>query len=375
MRFKWRPALFLVVLLALIGAVLVGCTGAGTQGWSGPVVDQGVLYMGTLDGKVIALDAAKGVNVWQPFVIQTSSGSSFGCSPAKVGAGLYSTPAISNDVLFVGDHEGKLYELSLNGLAQRWFFDTGDDLIGSPVVANGIVYVGSSYGWLYAVKLDNGLQAWKFKTGGKIWSTPVVVDGVVYIGSLDRRVYALNAADGTQVWTSPFVAAGAISATPVVSGDTIYVAANDSRFYALNKRDGTLKWVFKGDGWFWATPAVSGDMLYATSLKGTVYAIQDLGTQPVVKRQFDLKVGVSAPPLLANNELIVGDRKNAIHTFSLDGLPKSTVTFTSSIYAPMFADQTNLYVATRDHKIYSLDLGTKGIKWIFDTDQMTLVAR
>lgn len=259
------------------------------------------------------------------------------------------------------------------GGVTKWSYDTGDPIIGNAVVDNGYVYFGSSNDKVYSLSVDSGQPRWQYKTNGKVWSTPLVADGVVYIGSLDHHLYALDAVSGKKLWS--YETKGAIVTTPIIVGDTIYIGANDNHLYALKKTDGSLKWSFKGDNWFWATPAVSGDKIYAVSLSGTVYAIQDVGSQGNELWRFSLTANVSAPPLLLadQNLLLVGDRKGHLQALSLDGIPGWSMAFAAPIYAPLFYDQGNIYIATRDHKVHSVQLNTNKTNWTFDTDKMTLV--
>ena len=391
MKFRLRPALFIVVLVALLGLTLVGCTGAGPQGWSGPVISQGVLYLGSTEGKIIALDAKTG-NRDLPWVeIKAEGGGvSFSCASGPGGAALYSTPAVSPDMLYIGDYDGNMYAFTLK-LGAGWGgirFETKGAIVGSPVLADGYLYFGSSDKKVYALNASTGQPrtGWPFKTKGKIWSTPTVVDGIVYIGSLDHHIYAINADTGKEVPGFNFEADGAIMTTPIIQGDTIYVGANDQYFYALNKADGTVKWKFKGGRWFWAQPAISGNTIYAVSLNGRLYALKDIGNTYEPLWQYDLKASVNAPLLLVKvgdqELLLVGDHDSYLNALNTDEtLPENkprlkwSIKFKSPVYAPLGFSEDNsyVYVYTRNHELHALDVVSGAPKWTFDTDEMALM--
>lgn len=390
MKFKLRPALFIVALIALLGLTLVGCRGASPQGWSGPVVSRGVLYLGSMEGKLFALDANTG-NAQVPSVeIKVSGGgTSFGCAPRTTGSALYSTTAVSSDTLYIGDYDGNMRAYNLK-LVVGWngkMYKTGSHIVGSPALADGYVYFGSSDKNVYALDAATGQlrPGWPFKTNGKVWSTPAVVDGVVYIGSLDHHLYAIKADTGEKVPGFDFKADGAIVTTPIIQGDVIYIGANDGYIYSLNKADGSVKWKFKGNRWFWAQPVLSGDTIYAVTLKGTVYAIKDNGSQGTELWHYDLDAGVSASPLLAKvgeeELLLVGDHEGSLHAlFTDETLPPDKqrldwiVKYSGAIYAPLGIneDQTIAYIYTRNHELHALELATEVSKWTYDTDNETL---
>jgi len=64
----------------------------------------------------------------------------------------------------------------------------------SPAVSDGVVYIGSVDKKVYALDAATGALKWNYTTGGYIGSSPAVCSGVVYIGSDDMKVYAFACA-------------------------------------------------------------------------------------------------------------------------------------------------------------------------------------
>ncbi len=58
---------------------------------------------------------------------------------------------MSNGVVYVGSHDNNLYAIDAETGKEKWLLATGNFLFSSPVVSNGIVYVGSYDKNLYAV--------------------------------------------------------------------------------------------------------------------------------------------------------------------------------------------------------------------------------
>ncbi|MBN1234223.1 MAG: PQQ-binding-like beta-propeller repeat protein [Candidatus Coatesbacteria bacterium] len=73
-----------------------------------------------------------------------------------------------------------------------WRYQTGDWVYSSPCVSDGVVYVGSFDTNLYAINCSDGTLKWRYKTGGTVSSSPCVSDGVVYIRSNDKYLYAIE---------------------------------------------------------------------------------------------------------------------------------------------------------------------------------------
>ena len=81
-----------------------------------------------------------------------------------------------------------------------WRFMTGDKVYSSPAVSNGVVYIGSYDGYLYAIGAVTGTEKWRFKAGYNLSSSPAVSNGVVYVGSGDSYLYAIDAVTGKEKW-------------------------------------------------------------------------------------------------------------------------------------------------------------------------------
>jgi hypothetical protein len=107
------------------------------------------------------------------------------------------SPVVVNGVVYIGSDDWHIYALDARTGTQLWSSQTGGSIESSPAVANGVVYVGSNDHKLYAFNAGGCGQStcpplWTTTTGDLINSTPVVVNGTVYVGSFDRKVYAFD---------------------------------------------------------------------------------------------------------------------------------------------------------------------------------------
>ncbi len=121
---------------------------------------------------------------------------------------LASSPAVVNGVVYVGSYDHNVYALNAANGAKLWSYATGDLVTSSPAVADDVVYVDSKDGNVYALNANNGIRLWKYATGDPFSSSPIVAGGVVYVGSsndvlygsTNNFLYALNANNGKQIW-------------------------------------------------------------------------------------------------------------------------------------------------------------------------------
>jgi outer membrane protein assembly factor BamB/tRNA A-37 threonylcarbamoyl transferase component Bud32 len=144
---------------------------------SSPCLDpiEGILFAGSMDWNVYALDARSGWAVWR----------------FRANGPIISSPTLANGILFIGSADKNLYALDARNGRLMWKYETEGQVNSNPAFANGIVYSGSTDHHLYSLDAETGELRWRFKTGGPIPSSPAVYGDMVYIGSTDRYVYAL----------------------------------------------------------------------------------------------------------------------------------------------------------------------------------------
>src|SRR5947207_6381610 len=72
----------------------------------------------------------------------------------QTGDRISSWPAVVNGVVYVGSYDGNLYALDAASGTKKWAFHAGNSIgYSSPAVVNGVVYVGSDDDSLYAFGL------------------------------------------------------------------------------------------------------------------------------------------------------------------------------------------------------------------------------
>lgn len=142
-----------------------------------PIVQEGFLFIGSLDWNFYALDLRSGWLVWK----NRSAGP------------IVSTAAIFESLVIYGSTAGFIHALDQSDGRTVWRFDADGQVTGAITVYEDAVYVGSVEGTLYCIDARSGKLRWQYRTEGPITSQPIVRDGVVYIGSADRYAYAIPA--------------------------------------------------------------------------------------------------------------------------------------------------------------------------------------
>lgn len=143
----------------------------------------------------------------------------------------YSSPAIVDDVVYFGSNDRRVYAVNATTGEKIWSYLTGGSVESSCTVVDGVVYFGSHDDNVYAVDAITGKKVWSYSTNGDVYSTPAVVDGVLYVGSTDDKVYALDAASGREIWS--YSTSNSVWSSPAVVNGVVYVNSHDTA-YALD---------------------------------------------------------------------------------------------------------------------------------------------
>jgi eukaryotic-like serine/threonine-protein kinase len=310
---------------------------------SSPAVADGVVYIGSTDRNLYALDLESGAQKWK-FTTESS---------------VVSSPAVSGNSVYFGSYDGRFYALDVNTGKLVWKFETAgekryaakhlhymlpkseampdpwDFFLSSPSVWNGVVYFGSGDGNVYALDAASGNLKWKFQTGDVVHSSPAIADGMLYIGSWDGYLYALNASTGEKKWSfrtgdDPDVHNHVgIQSSPMVADGTVYFGCRDSNVYALDAATGKQKWFYATQGsWVNNSPTLyDGKLYFGWSLPGRWEAL-------------DAKTG----------KLL------------------STVDSKVPIFSSLAISHGLLYAGTFDGKLTAYDLTNQKPVWVFQTD-------
>ena len=191
--------------------------------------------------------------------------------------------AVGLGMVFVGTSDGVLHALNADDLSEVWRYpEEGtltDRIWGTPTIEvtdvddnEGVIYFGGFDHNLYALDQD-GREVWTFEAGGAIAAKPLIYDDKVYFGSFDRKFYALNKADGTEAWSDPFIAGNWFWTEAIAADGLIYVGCLDHRVYALDATTGEMESEFLTDSPISSPPLLVEDTLVVASNKGMVYGL------------------------------------------------------------------------------------------------------
>jgi outer membrane protein assembly factor BamB len=264
-----------------------------------PAVGRGVVYQALMDpapcrehkldapGYMVALNAETGHELWR----------------FKAGV-IESSPLLVDGILYFGSWDQKMYALDVTMHKVVWSFSTGGPIKGGPAYSNGTLYFASYDHKAYAVDARTGKLRWSSSGNANFYATPSVAYGRVFIGNTDGRMYAFGAQTGHLLWAR--ATGGWVYSAAAVWRKTVYVGSFSKRFLALDAGTGEVRWSFPAHGAISGAPTVLDGIVYFSTIEGKTFGL-DAETGKKVWEYNDGKYA----PVVADEErfYLVGYRK------------------------------------------------------------------
>lgn len=334
--------------------------------YSSPVIYDGVVYIGSNDGFLYAIDEVDGDVLWK-FDAQST---------------ISSSPAITTTAVLFAARDGRLYSLSRKTgkliwslptgleLPLAWGHESGDFILSSPTIVADQVLFGSGDGFLYCATLKAGRVLWKFKTGGRVRSTPAYADGSAFVGSQDGRIYCVDFKTGIQKWRYDTEGVGfdsskfgfdrkTIQSSPSVANGVVFVGARDGFLYALAADDGKLRWRFDHEvSWVNSSAALVGNTVYATS--SDMRFVQSVDAQ-TGKENWRLKTEgvVWSSPAVSGSMIYVGDGAGALYAIDrTTGKELWRYNCINRIHSSPAVNRGRLYFGSENGGVYALNVSS-----------------
>ena len=334
---------------------------------SSPALVDGVLYVGSSDATLYALDAADGSVAW-----------TFGADGP-----IASSPAVAGDVVVFGDRTNRFYGLRRGDGRLAWSVETGPDLpldwgwvgwdygTSSPTVGEvdgrPVAVFGSGDGTLRAVDAETGEEVWSFATDRRIRATPSIAGGVVYVGGGDGIIYARSLVDGSPVWTFETAGVGLAAedhgfdriqvygAAAVVDG-SVFVGSRDASLYALDAATGAVRWHREdGTSWVLNTPAFADGVVYSGRSSSGFFRARGAATGDVL---WEFQTGglVFGSPTVVDELVYVASGGGGVYALErADGAVRWRFHAGAGVMASPVVRAGRVYFGSDDAKVYALE--------------------
>ncbi len=274
------------------------------------------------------------------------------------------TPVIADGVVYLGDMDGKVYAWNLADGKEIWSYKVESGFIAAPAIRGNLLYIGDMDGTFYAIDIKSGKPKWTFNAEAEIDNGANFWKDNVLFGSQDSKLYCLNAVSGELVWK--FAIQDQIRCMPTVVGDRSFVAGCDSILHIIDLTEGKETASVPIESPTGVTPAVLGEHAFFGTEGGTFFAVNWKEAKVAWKVE---DKGSSQPyrssPAVLEGIVVVGSRSRRVDAFD-PATGKELWSFATKQRidsSPVIVGE-RVYVGAADGRLYGLDL--KSGKQVFE---------
>ena len=234
------------------------------------------------------------------------------------GKGVVSSPVIANGVVYIGSDDQNLHAIDFATGELNWKFETGDMIEAPPLVWDGRVYIGSSDAQLYALDAATGERLWSFEgddqfLGGANWLAATdELPARVVAGCYDNNLYCLDAATGERLWT--YATDNYVNGTPAVVGQRVVFGGCDAVLHVVDGTTGeAARKVPLGDECHVAGSAAVVDGRAYLGHYGNAFVCVDLESGATVWSLADPQYAFFSSPAIGPERVVFGGRNKKVH--------------------------------------------------------------
>jgi len=307
---------------------------------STPVIADGITYVGTLSGELLAIELKTGNILWKYNTIEKKD-------PSDFAPGFNAPLALNKTTVFGGDDFGMFHAVDRKTGKAKWKKETEAEIAGGALIMDDKVIFGSHDNHLYCMNAETGEQVWAAETHGPVNGTPTlggqytfttgcdqpilrvfdvttgeethevpiddslliasaaVKDDILYFGTDGGELCALDWKNKNFLWrfTVP-KRQHEMRASPVVTDDLVIIGSRDKHLHCVDRKSGELKWSFQTRGRVDSSPVLVGNRVYFGSADKNVYAVDINNGKEVWK--YYAKQSFTGSPAVGGEYLVIG---------------------------------------------------------------------
>lgn len=280
-------------------------------------------------GYVESRDRFSGKRIWRTHVDPIQKGF-FGSlnffdrsDPSFVGGGV----GVGEGMAFIGTTEGEVVALDIGSGEIRWRASLGTEILATPAADDGLVFTQTIDGRLVAMEVEQGEVQWAYDNQVPVLtlrgtSSPVIENGIVYAGFANGKIIAFRGTNGEPIWEHRVVLPEGrselqrmvdVDSRAIVAQNQVFVAAYHGLVKSLSKRDGSPRWEQEISTYL--DMAYGYGQVYVIDEEDIISAI-DENTGEVMWTQEAFRLRQLSAPIAFSNYVVFGDNEGYVHVLA-----------------------------------------------------------
>lgn len=306
-----------------------------------PSIDGGVIYAGSENGTVAAIDISSGDILWRTRVEGVITGG------VGSGDGLVMVATESAEVVVLNQADGTV----------KWRHGVSSEVLSQPQTNGDIVVAQTVDDKLVALDVDNGEQRWIYETTQPALtlrgsSKPAITAEAVIAGFSNGTLVAVSPEDGVYLWEERVAVPEGeydidrvidVDGDLLVDGGRILAASYQGNLMAFEVTTGRIVWGMEASSYHGM--ALGFGNIYYSNDESQIFAIRD-NSEDIVWDNSDLLYRQITAPTAVGNYIAVGDYEGYVHLLSqIDGrLVGRIQADNDGVRANLLANNGRLYV-------------------------------
>ena len=268
-----------------------------------PSVIGGHLFVADQYGKLVATDISSGKPIWQIHDKNVN----------------YTSGAGGGDgMVLIGTGDGRVIARDVQTGNLKWVAKVSSEILSAPTAFNQITVVRTGDGNIFGLDSATGREIWNYdRTVPSLTlrgnAPPVISGDRVFAGFDNGRLVALDLKSGQSLWDSPLAIPSGrsdldrmvdVDSAPIVQKNTIFVASFHGGVSAISGTDGRILWTREISSY--AGISVGGRYVYVTDEEGSIWAL-NAETGASVWKKDELKERYPTAPAYYNGHVVVCD--------------------------------------------------------------------
>lgn len=271
-----------------------------------PMIDDSVLYVGRMDGKLSAISLSKQDTLWNFETFGQIS-----ASPNRI-------DFAGREAIVVGSYDDFLYCLDKKSGNEINRFKSGYYINGAVAQNDNFIVYGGCDGWFRVVDCISGMQTDSLEVEAYIPASPAISNDWCYVADYSGNIYEINLEKGKIVSSKKLIKSQDDSRTfvsvPAVSDKMVYILSDDRNIYAINRKDSSIAWKYllKGNTGE-SSPVICNDKLLVCTKSGIV-SIHDAKNGNLLW-EYDAGEQIIASPAVINGYFYILTFKGTLFCF------------------------------------------------------------
>jgi len=295
-----------------------------------PSYNNGIVYFGSDDKQVYAMDSETGEILWK----------------FPTGGRISSPPVPYKDYIYAASTDGSLYKINSDG-KHIWKKEVGLLVQSRFAIDTRGIYLCNNQGLISALAHDGSI-IWEHPCDEKVYSPLVQDQKSVFIPTWDGVVVALNKEKGSINWKQK-IGSHFLTSTPLLLEEQIILGDTDGMLVSLDKKSGDVKWGYQTQEQIVSSPVSYKNRIYLASDK--LYCLSARGKK-IWEYEPATVVGLNLS--IVQNKVTMVDKNNTlyfVHTES--GRCFKKISSENSLLSILYANN-RIYAGTQNGNLFVL---------------------